>query len=502
MCKDAQPFKQLQEEDGEERVARHRPPGVVPRGEGAKPVPFAICMSVGLATALVGAPEGVDRRAWDLFAIFLAAIVGIILQPLPPGPIAVIALGLTMVTGTLEVEQALYAYSLSIPWLILAAFFISRGVINTGLGSRLAFAIVSKVGSSSLRLAYALVFADLIVSTSVPSCAARSGGIIAPLAKAIALSCDSKVGDGTERRLGAYLCFVGFQAACTSSAMFVTAVTSNPLAVGLAAEILGIEISWREWAYAACVPGLASTLAMPAVLYLIYPPELTATPDAPAKAREQLRAMGPMCLDEYLMLGTATLTLALWMFGAVLGVSSVAAAFAGVALMLVTGIVTWQQCLAEGAAWDTLVWFGGLISLATYLNEFGLVGWAASHLSSALNVLEPSWQHAFVFLQLTYFYSHYLFASTNAHVAALYAAFLEVSVAMGVPRLLAALSLGFTSSINGCTTHYGIGAGPAFYGAGYVPMADWWRLGFICSFIHLGIWFVVGPIWWKAIGIF
>ena len=56
--------------------------------------------------------------------------------------------------------------------------------------------------------------------------------------------------DGTEKKMGAYLMKTCFQTTCISSAMFITAMAANPLAVDLAKDALGTTISWGQWALA------------------------------------------------------------------------------------------------------------------------------------------------------------------------------------------------------------------------------------------------------------
>src|SRR4030095_9544227 len=62
-------------------------------------------------------------------------------------------------------------------------------------------------------------------------------------------------------------------------------------------------------------------------------------------------------------------------FGDVIDIDATQAAAIGVAVMLVTGVLTWKDALAERAAWDTMVWIGILIMLAAKLNESGLIAW-------------------------------------------------------------------------------------------------------------------------------
>jgi anion transporter len=115
--------------------------------------------------------------------------------------------------------------------------------------------------------------------------AARAGGIFFPLAKALCLACGSSPEEGTEKKVGAYVMLTCFQTSCISSAMFITAMAANPLAVNLAADALGTTISWGTWALAGLVPGLICLVSVPLILYVLYPPEQKNTPDAPKKAR-------------------------------------------------------------------------------------------------------------------------------------------------------------------------------------------------------------------------
>jgi len=34
-----------------------------------------------------------------------------------------------------------------------------------------------------------------------------------------------------------------------------------------------------------------------------------------------------------------------------------------------------------------------------------------------------------------------------------------------------------------------------------VTQAQWWRIGFVISLLHLAIWLPIGFLWWKAIGL-
>ena len=113
-----------------------------------------------------------------------------------------------------------------------------------------------------------------------------------------------------------------------------------------------------------------------------------------------------------------------------------------------------------------------------------------------------SWQLGALLLLIAYFFSHYLFASSTAHVSALYGAFLALGLKLGAPALPLALLLGFISSLYGGITHYSIGHAPIFFGAGFVDIKQWWKIGLLLGLMNLSIWIVVGGSWMAVLGYF
>ena len=141
--------------------------------------------------------------------------------------------------------------------------------------------------------------------------AARAGGIFFPLAKALCLACGSDPADNTEKKVGSYLMLTCFQTTTISSAMFITAMAANPLSANLTFNTIKQTIGWTDWAVAAIVPGLVSLVVVPLLLYLIYPPTVKSSPDAPKLAREKLEKMGAMTKNEIIMATTLLLTVKL-----------------------------------------------------------------------------------------------------------------------------------------------------------------------------------------------
>lgn len=433
-----------------------------------------------------------------LLAIFVATILGIIVKPLPMGAVAMVGIAATSLTGTLTINESLSGFGNRVIWLIVLAFFISRGFIKTGLGARIAYRFMAGLGRRSLGLGYGLVATDLVLAPAIPSNTARAGGVVFPILRSVAEAYGSRPEDGTSRRIGAFLTLTAFQGTVITSAMFLTAMAANPLAAELAAA-QGVEVTWGGWAVAALIPGLASLALVPWAIYRLSPPEIRETPKAATLARQHLRELGRMSPGEWVMLFTFFLLLVLWVLSGPLGIHTTSTALFGLALLLLSGVLTWDDVLRERGAWDTLVWFSALVMMASYLTELGLIPWFSQAAGSLFGGI--GWKGGFLALSLLYFYSHYFFASNTAHVSAMYAPFLGVALALGTPPLLAALVLAFFSNLFSSMTHYGTGPAPVFFGGGYLEVGEWWRVGFLVSLINLAIWVGLGGLWWKVLGL-
>jgi DASS family divalent anion:Na+ symporter len=464
----------------------------------ARLIPLIIMVAVGVIMWFIPPPEGVKQEAWHLLAIFVATVVGFIAKPLPMGAVAIIGIMMTALTGTLGLGDALSGFGNTVIWLVGAAFFISRAVIKTGLGARIAYYFMKLLGKKTLGLSYGLGFADLVLAPAMPSNTAREGGIIMPLIRSVAEVYDSDPTKNTERRIGSFLMLSAFQINIITSAMFMTAMAANPLIAELAGES-GVQISWGDWLLAALLPGLASLILIPLFVYKFYGPEIRETPAARELAEEKLHEMGPITPGEWLTGGVIALLLVLWVGGQAWSINATTAAFVGLAVLLITGVLTWQDMLDEKGAWDTIVWFAALVMMASQLNALGFVPWFGDTVAQKVSGLE--WTTAFLILALVYFYSHYMFASQTAHISAMYAPFLAIALTVGTPPVLAALVLAFFSNLFSSLTHYANGPAPVVFGTGYVSMGAWWSVGGVVSVINIVIWVGVGWIWWEIIGL-
>lgn len=481
-----------------------------------KPIPTAIAVGITLLIwFVIPVPDKVSPNAWHLLALFIGTIAAIIGKVMPIGALSILAISLVAITQVTRpgkpagaIEDALSGFSNPLIWLIAIAVMISVALTKTGLGTRIGYYFIALLGKKTLGVAYGLVLSELVIAPVTPSNTARGGAIIHPIMRSIADAFGSSPELGTSKKIGRYLALVNYNTNPITSAMFITATAPNPLIVDLVAKATdsAIKITWGQWALAALLPGLCMLLLMPLVLYFLFPPEVKNTPNAKELAQTELAKLGPMKAPEFITLGVLALMLAMWagvppwLFGPAFDINATTTAWIGLSLLLLTGVLAWEDILKAKSAWDTLVWFAALVMMATFLGKLGLVGWFATSIQNGIGYLGLGWMGASAILVLVYFYSHYFFASTTAHITAMFAAFFTAGVALGAPPMLLALVLAFASSLMMSLTHYGTGTAPIIFGSGYTSLNEWWTAGAVMSVVNLLLLAVVGGVWWTMLG--
>jgi L-tartrate/succinate antiporter len=470
-------------------------------------VPVALAALI----ALCPAPAGLEPYAWRCFALFAGVIMGLVLEPLPSGGMGLLGIA---VVATLSrwvlfspaelakpdfkapqaaINWALTGFGNSTVWLVFSAFMFAVGYEKTGLGRRIALLLVRAMGRRTLTLGYAIAFADLILAPFTASNSARSGATIFPIIQNIPPLYDSKPFDPSSRRIGGFIMWIALASTCVTSTLFLTALAPNVLAVELTRKIAKVDITWGQWFMGLLPVGAILILAVPALTYWLYRPDVKEGGEVPAWAAQELKGMGGVKRNEILLGLLVSMALVLWVFcnewiePATVGILVTV-------LMLVLKVVTWNDLIGNKTAWNTLILLATMVSLAGAMTKVGVVGWVAKTVAGSLKGFSPTL--AVCILVAVFFVIHYMFASITAHTTAVLPVFLAAGLGIaGVPVAKFALLLAGSLGIMGIISPYATGPGPIYYGAGYIPTRDFWRLGLIFGAIFLGVLLLVGMPW-------
>jgi DASS family divalent anion:Na+ symporter len=429
--------------------------------------------------------------------IFAATMVGMMLRPLPGAALVVIGLSAMVAVGGVPMARALSGFAAPPVWLVLLAMLLSRVLQDTGAARRIALVFVRAFGKSSLGLSYSLVATDVSLALGIPTISARSAGIILPIARGIAELYGSTPGPSAPL-LGKFLMTALYQGSVVACAMYLTGQASNVLAAKLASDVAGVTVTWSSWFLAGVVPGLASCVVAPYVVYRMLPPQIRSTPGAADYARGELEAMGPLRGKEAKALAIFAAMALTWVTSGWHGIDVTLVAFVAISLFLLTGLLSWEQAVSERAAWDILIWYGGLFTMGEVLHSTGATTAFASAVRSA--TFGISWHWVLPLTLAIYFYAHYGFASITTHLLAMFPPFLAMLIAAGAPTGLSVYSLMCLANLTAGLTHYGTTTAPIVFAQRYVEVSEWWRVGFVVSLVNIAIWTTLGFAWWKLVG--
>jgi DASS family divalent anion:Na+ symporter len=450
-------------------------------------IPFVLALGIWFWPI----PTGLTRESWHLFAIFASAIVSVILNSFPLLTSSLLAVSAAVLTRTVDPAKAFAGFANQSVLLVVVAFLVANAVVKSGLGRRISLLVVSAFGRSTLGLGYSIFVTDAMIAPAFPSNTAR-GGVLYPIILSLAQNSGSIPDDEKNRRMGGYLMFCGMASLSVSSALWLTATSGNPIAVSLA-EPYGVKINFGSWMLAASVPVLTMIALLPFILYKLFPPGVTETPDAPKAAREVLHSMGPLTRDEWFVTVAFTLMVTGWVMAGTLKLSLAAVAFAGLGALLATNVLTLEDINLQGGTLVTFIWLAVLFALSGQLNELGFMGFVGARLTSLLGGI--AWPIAYVVLLGLYVVMHYMFVSQSAQILALFDVFLGVGVKTGVPAPLMAFALLFASSYFSTITPQGGSQNVIFVGSNYLTQLELYRLGLLTTAFCLLLFLVVGTPW-------
>jgi DASS family divalent anion:Na+ symporter len=380
--------------------------------------------------------------------------------------------------------------------LVVIAFIVAQAVVKSGLGRRISLLMVSRFGSSPLGLAYSIVLTDAAIAPAFPSNTAR-GGVLYPIVLSIAKGAGSEPDSPEGRRLGGYLMFCTMASLAVSSVLWLTATSANPIGVQIA-QNAGFKLNFGSWLLSSCVPTLAAILVLPLLVARLFSPGAKSTPEAPIAARKDLAAMGGVSRPEWITGIIFVLMVAGWVFGGALNLNATAVAFMGLAVLLVSGVLTVEDICKHGDTLVTFLWLAVLFGMSAQLNELGFMAYAGERLSSRLGGLP--WPVLYITLVALYVGLHYFFVSQASQVLALLAVFLDVGIRGGVPASLMAPGLLFASSYFSAITPQGGSQNIIFVASGYLKQGELYKLGLFTTLAFMVVYLVIGTPWLRFVG--
>jgi sodium-dependent dicarboxylate transporter 2/3/5 len=431
--------------------------------------------------------DGLPPKAHRFLAMLATLIFLFVAEPIPL-EITAICIGVALVSlGIMDVKSAWAPYMNPVVVFIMCCLIFAVSLDKAGLTKRMGYFIVKKAGTSVVRFTFILCIGLGICSCFMHDAAACSIGLVTmlPLMRSVGIEPHSNTAKFMMLSLP-FACSCGGMGSligggrCMASAAFLYEFTGGQF-----------EITFIDWIKYAMPAALITTPVVVIILYFLY------RPDTKLKLPQFEEEMGPWTqLEKKTMWVIGALFIA-WLTKGWHGLDYSITGMLGVAVMVLMGILKWED-INENLEWGTALFiFGGGISMGLAMEASG----AARFLASLLFPLIEGKGWLILFAGIGIFGA--LVTNVMANVAAA-AMILPIAIPMaqleGVNPTILALCLGMSTSfamllVIGCPPN------AIAYSYRYFKSSDLTKAGIVVMPILLIILVFVAATWWKILGI-
>ena len=464
----------------------------------SRTIGFALGAAALAASVILPTPAGMSREAMIVAGLVVLMAAWWMTEALPLTATALMPFLVLPFAGVMTARETAGAYYSPILFLLLGGAFIALAIERTGLHKRLALAILTAVGGrggqAGLLLAFMIAAAILSMLISNTSTAL----IMMPMALAV-LAGGGLAAEEREGLAGALPMGIAFAASIGGLGTLVGSPT-NAIAVGLLDTMIGVRISFAEWA----LYGLPIVvLGVPLAALIISRVQQVAThPFDVEAARTAILDETPMGTAERRLLIVVAITFLAWMTRLLVEpylpddswTDGTIAIIASLALFLLpdgTGrpLLVWKE--ADRAPWGVIMMFGGGLALAAGMGTSGLADW----LGQALLPLE-NWPLVLVALAVVAMVVLITeFASNVATASAIIPVVAALVVALGVDPVLLAMPAALAASW-GFMLPAGTGPNAIAWSTGRIRIERMVKAGILLDLV--GIIMIVAVVWGIA----
>jgi sodium-dependent dicarboxylate transporter 2/3/5 len=482
--------------------------------KGRRTAGFVLAPLTGVIVYLL--PLGLPEVQHEVAAVMAAVIVAWVTEPIPipmSGLIGCSVLVLLGVGGDDGAEGVLAPFGSGTVFTFIGAFILAQAMLKHGLARRFAFRILSipGVAKSSYRVIIAFGLITCLISAWISNTATvamlmpTAVGILGVIGNAVQ---DKHEAEGTMHKFDATRMRVGFAmmlmlAYGASVGGLMTPVGSPPNLIGreLIEQATDQSITFGTWMAMAFPICALMFVGLALVLLLINKPEvrnLTGVEEYVHRERERL---GPMSRAEKNTLIAFSITVALWVYPAIVGLVAGADSAAyetasnnvdeGVAAILGASLLfilptDWKArefTLRWGDAakidWGTIILFGCGIVFGSLLEDSGLAETIGQGAFDALGISSAVAITVFgVILAITVSET----TSNTASAAVVVPIVIALAQPAGVDPLTPALAATFAASF-GFMLPVSTPQNAIVYGSGTVPITRMIRSGFTFDII-------------------
>lgn len=338
------------------------------------------------AVMLWGNPFGLFPLPAKVLAVGALMITWWVTQALPMPVVALLPLLFFPLMGIAPLDEVASPYASSIIFLFIGGFMIALAIEKWGLHKRAALSIIKVTGTSGNKIVLGFILATGLLSMWLSNTATTM--MMYPIAlSVIKVMEDNGSQKGNISNLGICLMLAIAYASNLGGIATIIGTPPNVAYVGYLERSGTYTFQFADW-MKLCMP---LSLLLMWVLYLVltrvlYPNRMPADGAARHMVDSELKSMGRMSKPEQRVLGVFILTAVLWMTKDLINSAqgmfklddSIIAIMGGVLMFIMPSgkvdnkpVLVWKD--TRDMAWGILILFGGGITLATQLEQAGLI---------------------------------------------------------------------------------------------------------------------------------
>ena len=257
--------------------------------------------------------------------------------------------------------------------LFFGAFLLAAAIHRVGLDHLLAVGVIHVAGRSPVRLYSALLLLSAFLSMWMSNTAAAA--VLIPIAIAISTPLDDLPYRKTLVLGIAYAATIGGVGSAIGT-------PANPIAIAFLQDTAGRTVTFAQW-FAFGLPMVV--LFLPVMgLVLWRSQRVRLDPDrfhrAVEVAQAEWRALPPLSRPQWTVLAVLAVTVIAWLTDRWHGVHSGIVALAAAVALTALGTVGTREL--RGISWESLLTFGGGLTLGSFLASTGMSDWVATRMEA------------------------------------------------------------------------------------------------------------------------
>lgn len=343
-----------------------------------------ICIIAGLAVAIFQPFDGLDSTGSIMLGTVIAALATWIFRP--AGGTFIIGAAIVFLGGTfagLPMPDLAGGFASPALWLLIPAMFIGAALMKTGLGKRMVYAFFKRLNLTYVKILFGWFVVSVLFALITPSATVRFL-IATPIAVSVADAC--RLEKGSRGRslivISAWLLNIFPSIAWMHGSLFGP-VFSAFLPEG-AMRATATEQMW----FRVMAPWLLFSVVFIIALYFVLKPEqpLAITKDQLSKMYDELGSMSKAEKGCLVALVFIFVSLILQTFLPFTTNQAILAAFI---LLLILGVLSAKD-ISSGINWDTVAFFGAILSFIHIFDVSGITVWLSPFLASLMEPIAVS----------------------------------------------------------------------------------------------------------------